>query len=308
MTCWPTARFAPTLQEAVGRRAPHRGHDVDARTDDAGHVHAAHARGAFRVARRTIRSLALVFGREDSGLTREELVLCQHTAAIPTNDRFPTMNLAQSVVRLLLRAVVDRAGVAGSARASRRRRRSSASISARGSCCSRSAFCTRTIPTASTTTCAPSSPAPISTRARPRSCWGSSGRSSGRFAASTRRLPSRASDARNPLMISMNVSRSNGLRIELHTALGGILSTPRLPAAVKTTMCGRCVGITLADLLDELVAVQARHHQVEEDEVVTGVAAAASPARPRHPRPARRRTSSASAPPAGERGWPGRRR
>jgi tRNA/rRNA methyltransferase len=40
--------------------------------------------------------LAVVFGREDSGLTRDELVLCQHTAAIPTNDRFPTMNLAQS--------------------------------------------------------------------------------------------------------------------------------------------------------------------------------------------------------------------
>jgi len=41
-------------------------------------------------------TLALVFGREDSGLTREELMLCQHTAAIPTNDQFPTMNLAQS--------------------------------------------------------------------------------------------------------------------------------------------------------------------------------------------------------------------
>ena len=41
--------------------------------------------------------LALVFGREDSGLTREELVLCQHTASIPANDAFPTMNLAQSV-------------------------------------------------------------------------------------------------------------------------------------------------------------------------------------------------------------------
>lgn len=41
--------------------------------------------------------VALVFGREDSGLTREELMLCQHTAAIPTNDRFPTMNLAQSL-------------------------------------------------------------------------------------------------------------------------------------------------------------------------------------------------------------------
>jgi tRNA/rRNA methyltransferase len=41
--------------------------------------------------------LALVFGREDSGLTREELVQCQRTASIPTNERFPTMNLAQSV-------------------------------------------------------------------------------------------------------------------------------------------------------------------------------------------------------------------
>lgn len=42
-------------------------------------------------------TLALVFGREDSGLTREELVLCQYTVTIPTNDVFPTMNLAQSV-------------------------------------------------------------------------------------------------------------------------------------------------------------------------------------------------------------------
>ena len=41
--------------------------------------------------------LALVFGREDSGLTREEIVQCQRTASIPTNERFPTMNLAQSV-------------------------------------------------------------------------------------------------------------------------------------------------------------------------------------------------------------------
>ena len=42
-------------------------------------------------------TLALVFGREDSGLTREELVLCQHTVSIPTNEAFPTMNLAQSI-------------------------------------------------------------------------------------------------------------------------------------------------------------------------------------------------------------------
>jgi TrmH family RNA methyltransferase len=42
-------------------------------------------------------TLALVFGREDSGLTRDELMACQRTAVIPTNPTFPTMNLAQSV-------------------------------------------------------------------------------------------------------------------------------------------------------------------------------------------------------------------
>ena len=42
-------------------------------------------------------TLALVFGREDSGLTREEIVQCQHIAIIPTHPAFPTMNLAQSV-------------------------------------------------------------------------------------------------------------------------------------------------------------------------------------------------------------------
>lgn len=41
--------------------------------------------------------MALVFGREDSGLTAEEIALCQRRAAIPTDPAFPTMNLAQAV-------------------------------------------------------------------------------------------------------------------------------------------------------------------------------------------------------------------
>lgn len=41
-------------------------------------------------------TLALVFGREDSGLTHEELMLCQRTASIPANAAYPTMNLAQA--------------------------------------------------------------------------------------------------------------------------------------------------------------------------------------------------------------------
>jgi TrmH family RNA methyltransferase len=41
--------------------------------------------------------IAVVFGREKSGLTGEEVLLCQRTASIPTWPEFPTMNLAQSV-------------------------------------------------------------------------------------------------------------------------------------------------------------------------------------------------------------------
>jgi TrmH family RNA methyltransferase len=58
--------------------------------------------------------LALVFGREDSGLTREELVLCQHTAAIPANERFPTMNLAQSAC-VFCYELASRRGAGGTA-------------------------------------------------------------------------------------------------------------------------------------------------------------------------------------------------
>jgi len=41
--------------------------------------------------------LAIVFGRERSGLTGGEIAMCQRTASIPTWPEFPTMNLAQSV-------------------------------------------------------------------------------------------------------------------------------------------------------------------------------------------------------------------
>ncbi|HVT45286.1 MAG TPA: TrmJ/YjtD family RNA methyltransferase [Thermoanaerobaculia bacterium] len=41
--------------------------------------------------------LAIVFGREDHGLAREEVELCHRTATIETSTALPTMNLAQSV-------------------------------------------------------------------------------------------------------------------------------------------------------------------------------------------------------------------
>lgn len=53
-----------------------------------------------RIAAETLASddvLAIVFGRERSGLTREEIARCQRVATIPVSDSYPTMNLAQAV-------------------------------------------------------------------------------------------------------------------------------------------------------------------------------------------------------------------
>ena len=41
--------------------------------------------------------MAIVFGREDHGLTSEEISICSHLATIPSSPSFPTLNLAQSV-------------------------------------------------------------------------------------------------------------------------------------------------------------------------------------------------------------------
>ncbi len=41
---------------------------------------------------------ALVFGREDSGLTTEEVALCRWQATIPTSDDYGSLNLAQAVL------------------------------------------------------------------------------------------------------------------------------------------------------------------------------------------------------------------
>jgi tRNA/rRNA methyltransferase len=41
---------------------------------------------------------ALVFGREDCGLTTDELALCRWHATIPTSDEYGSLNLAQAVL------------------------------------------------------------------------------------------------------------------------------------------------------------------------------------------------------------------
>ena len=43
-------------------------------------------------------NIALVFGRESSGLTNEELLLCNIAMTIPANPDYPVLNLAQAVM------------------------------------------------------------------------------------------------------------------------------------------------------------------------------------------------------------------
>ena len=64
--------------------------------------------------------VALVFGRESTGLTNPEIDLCQAAVKIPTDDAFPSLNLAGSVQILaweLRRALLAR-GATDSARGS----------------------------------------------------------------------------------------------------------------------------------------------------------------------------------------------
>jgi tRNA/rRNA methyltransferase len=46
----------------------------------------------------SIKNLAIVFGREESGLTNKELRLCDMITSVPMKTTYPSLNLAQSVM------------------------------------------------------------------------------------------------------------------------------------------------------------------------------------------------------------------
>ncbi|NOQ25586.1 MAG: hypothetical protein GQ564_09530 [Bacteroidales bacterium] len=46
----------------------------------------------------TIKNLAIVFDREESGLTNDELKLCDIVTSVPMKTTYPSLNLAQSVI------------------------------------------------------------------------------------------------------------------------------------------------------------------------------------------------------------------
>ena len=75
--------------------------------------------GGFIAPSTEIGTVSLVFGREDKGLFTEELDLCQRFITIPTDDRLPSMNLAQSVTICLYE--LSRAGYNGDVRHGRKK-------------------------------------------------------------------------------------------------------------------------------------------------------------------------------------------
>jgi tRNA/rRNA methyltransferase len=73
--------------------------------------------------------VALVFGREDTGLLNAELDLCQRFVTIPTGDELPSMNLAQAVA-VCLYETSKAAGAAQGKRSGRKRLASGKVLSA----------------------------------------------------------------------------------------------------------------------------------------------------------------------------------
>ncbi len=54
--------------------------------------------GIIRSKGRTVKNIGIVFGREESGLTNDEIRMCDLASGIPLKESFPSLNLAQSVM------------------------------------------------------------------------------------------------------------------------------------------------------------------------------------------------------------------
>jgi len=64
---------------------------------------------------------ALVFGREDKGLSNDDLDRCHRVVVIPTDDAYPSMNLAHAVTVMLYELALARGAEAGPLKTPRRK-------------------------------------------------------------------------------------------------------------------------------------------------------------------------------------------
>ena len=87
------AKLYPTLADALADRDLCVGTTARQRADLPGPQHPAHLRSLVRAAQ----TPALVFGPEESGLSNEDLQLCQLSVRVPTAE-YASLNLAQAVL------------------------------------------------------------------------------------------------------------------------------------------------------------------------------------------------------------------
>lgn len=91
--------FPATLREAVGDASRIIGTTARRRTSSYVWQHPREAApDLLEVAAAADGPVAIVFGREDKGLSNEELDLCDRLLVVPTNPDHPSLNLAQAVL------------------------------------------------------------------------------------------------------------------------------------------------------------------------------------------------------------------
>ena len=90
------ARVVPTLEDAVADCSLVLGTSARSRTIPWPLMDARQAGEAVRMESET-QTVALVFGREDRGLTNEELQRCNYHVCIPTDEEYGVLNVAAAV-------------------------------------------------------------------------------------------------------------------------------------------------------------------------------------------------------------------
>ncbi len=92
------AKVYSSLHDAVGDIDFVIGTTAKSRSVKADYHHPDGAKAILNQKEGAIQTAAIVFGREESGLTNEELRLCDIASSIPLANPYPSINLAQSVM------------------------------------------------------------------------------------------------------------------------------------------------------------------------------------------------------------------
>ena len=92
------ATLFPSLQEAIAGVDFVIGTTAKKRSVKHDYHHCNELTTIINAKSKSIDQLAIVFGREESGLTNEELKLCDILSTIPMRNKYPSLNLAQAVM------------------------------------------------------------------------------------------------------------------------------------------------------------------------------------------------------------------